>query len=126
MSSSNLINLMTLIWNLPLNFDVAFCNWLDKFLPPTTLISNEFFVNESNRCVHNKFSIDSGVIICLCVDDILILGTDMDVVKSTKDLLSSNFDMKDLGGVDVILGIKIIRNSEEITLSQSHHVDKIL
>ena len=26
---------MTLIWNLPLNFDVAFCNWLDKFLPPT-------------------------------------------------------------------------------------------
>ena len=37
MSSSNLINLMTLIWNLPLNFDVAFCNWLDKFLPPTIL-----------------------------------------------------------------------------------------
>ena len=26
---------MTLTWNLPLNFDVAFCNWLDKFLPPT-------------------------------------------------------------------------------------------
>ena len=37
MSSSNLINLMTLIWNLPLNFDVAFCNWLDKFLPPTII-----------------------------------------------------------------------------------------
>ena len=35
MSSSNLIDLMTLTWNLPLNFDVAFCNWLDKFLPPT-------------------------------------------------------------------------------------------
>ena len=98
--------------------------WHEKFY--NTLISNEFFVNESDRCVHNKFSIDSGVIICLCVDDILILGTDMDVVKSTKDLLSSNFDMKDLGGVDVILGIKIIRNSEEITLSQSHRVDKIL
>ena len=98
--------------------------WHEKFY--NTLISNEFFVNESDRCVHNKFFVDSGVIICLCVDDILILGTDMDVVKSTKDLLSSNFDMKDLGGVDVILGIKIIRNSEEISLSQSHHVDKIL
>ena len=35
MSSSNLIDLTTLTWNLPLNFDVAFCNWLDKFLPPT-------------------------------------------------------------------------------------------
>ena len=41
MSSSNLINLMTLIWNLPLNFDVAFCNWLDKFLPPTD-VKNAF------------------------------------------------------------------------------------
>ena len=28
---------MTLTWNLPLNFDVAFCNWLDKFLPPTDI-----------------------------------------------------------------------------------------
>ena len=39
MSSSNLINLMTLIWNLPLNFDVAFCNWLEKFLPPTVIFA---------------------------------------------------------------------------------------
>ena len=39
MSSSNLINLMTLIWNFPLNFDVAFCNWLDKFLPPIVLFN---------------------------------------------------------------------------------------
>ena len=34
MSSFDLINLMTSIQNLPLNFDVAFYNWL-KILPPT-------------------------------------------------------------------------------------------
>ena len=34
--------------------------------------------------------------------------------------------MKDLGKADVILGIKIIRNSEGITLSQSHYVEKVL
>ena len=79
-----------------------------------------------DRCVYNKFFGDSCVIICLYVDDMLILGTDMDVVKSTKDLLSSNFDKKDLGEVDVILGIKIIRTSEGITLSQSHYVEKVL
>ena len=99
-------------------------HWHEKFY--NTLISNEFVVNESDRCVYKKFSSDSGVIICLYVDDMLILGTDMDVVKSTKDLLSSNFDMKDLGEADVILGIKIIRNSEGITLSQSHYVEKVL
>ena len=98
--------------------------WHEKF--DNTLISNGFVVNESDRCVYNKFFGDSGVIICLYVDDMLILGTDMDVVKSTKDLLSSNFDVKELGEADVILRIKIIRNSKGITLSQSHYVEKVL
>ena len=34
--------------------------------------------------------------------------------------------MKDLGKAYVILGIKIIRNSEGITLSQTHYVEKVL
>ena len=63
-------------------------------------------MNESDRCVYNKFFSDSGVTICLYVDDMLILETDMDVIKSTKNILSSNFDMKDLREADVILGIK--------------------
>ena len=56
--------------------------------------------------MYNKFSGDSGVTICLYVDGMLILETDIDVIKSTKNILSSNFDMKDLGEADVILGIK--------------------
>lgn len=79
-------------------------------------------MNEFYRCVYNKFSGNSGVIICLYVDDMLILGTNMNVVKSANDHLSSNFDMKDIGEAEVILGIKIIRNSEGITLSQSHYI----
>ena len=98
--------------------------WHEKF--DNTLTSNGFVVNESDRCVYSKFSYDSGVIICLYVDDMLILGVDMNVVKNTKDLLSLNFDMKDLGEVDVVLGIKIIRNSEGIILSQSQYVEKVL
>ncbi|KAL6333121.1 hypothetical protein AAG906_028304 [Vitis piasezkii] len=41
-------------------------------------------------------------------------------------MLNSRFDMKDMGLVDVILGIKIKRTSDELILSQSHYVDKIL
>ena len=52
--------------------------WHEKI--DNTLISNGFVVNESDRCVYNKFSGNSGVIICLYVDDMLILGSDMDVV----------------------------------------------
>ena len=39
---------------------------------------------------------------------------------------ASNFDMKDLGEANVILGIKILRDNDCITLSQSHYVEKIL
>jgi hypothetical protein len=61
------------------------------------------------------------------VDDIVILGTSLDVIKKTKDFLSNNFEMKDLGEADVILNIKLLREGNGgITLVQSHYVEKVL
>jgi hypothetical protein len=34
--------------------------------------------------------------------------------------------MKDIGEADVILNIKLIKKDSEITLSQSHYVEKVL
>nr|GEY30711.1 zinc finger, CCHC-type [Tanacetum cinerariifolium] len=48
------------------------------------------------------------------------------MIKSTKDMLKSKFDMKDLGLADVILGIKIIRTQNGLVLSLAHYVDKTL
>ena len=56
----------------------------------------------------------------------LIFGTNLEIVNDTKSFLSSNFDMKDMGEVDVILGIKITRDSDRIMLSQGHYIEKIL
>jgi hypothetical protein len=68
-----------------------------------------------------------GVILCLYVDDILILGMSLDVIKETKEFLSNNFEMKDLGEADVILNIKLPREGNgRITLVQSHYVEKVL
>ena len=67
-----------------------------------------------------------AVILCLYVDDMLIVGSDDDMIKSTKNMLKSKFDMKDMGLADVILGIKISRASNRHILSQTHYVDKIL
>jgi len=44
----------------------------------------------------------------------LIFGTNLKIINDTKLFLSSNFDMKDMGEVDVILEIKIIRYSDRI------------
>lgn len=41
-------------------------------------------------------------------------------------MLSANFDLKDLGGASVILGIKVTRSEKGISLNQSHYVEKVL
>jgi hypothetical protein len=61
----------------------------------------------------------------LYVNDILIFG-DKEQVKAMKKFLSENFDMKDMGYSDIILGIKIIKVSSKIFLFQLHYIEKIL
>jgi hypothetical protein len=62
------------------------------------------------------------------VNDILIFGNNVDVIKEVKDFLLNNFEMKDLGEADVILNIKLLREegNGEVTLVQSHCVKKVL
>lgn len=56
----------------------------------------------------------------------LIFGTDLRQVELTKTFLSSCFSMKDMGEADVILGIRIKRESNGISLTQSHYIEKVL
>jgi hypothetical protein len=79
-----------------------------------------------DKCIYSKFNNNEYVIICLYVDDLLIFGTNIDVVHEAKRFISSNFDMKDMGKANVILDIKVLRYDNCITLSQSHYVEKLL
>nr|GEX08791.1 zinc finger, CCHC-type [Tanacetum cinerariifolium] len=47
-------------------------------------------------------------------------------VGLTKELLSSMLSMKDIGETDVILGIRINHESNEIAISQSYYIEKVL
>jgi hypothetical protein len=77
--------------------------------------------------VYNRYGGGEGVILCMYVDDILILGMSLDVIKETKEFLSNNFEIKDLGEADVILNIKLLREGNGgITPLQSHYVEKVL
>jgi hypothetical protein len=99
--------------------------WHEKF--DRTLTSVGFVVNEAYKCVYYRYGGGEGVILCLYVENILILGTSLDVIKETKDFMSNNFEMKDLGEADVILNIKLLREGDGgVTLVQSHYVEKVL
>ncbi|GJR34523.1 zinc finger, CCHC-type containing protein [Tanacetum coccineum] len=88
---------------------------------------NDLLQNQSDKCVYCKFDESGkGVIICLYVDDMLIFGTNQTQVDKTKEFLSSNFSMKDMGEADVILGIRIKRENKGLTITQSHYIEKIL
>jgi hypothetical protein len=69
-------------------------------------------VNEADKCVYYRFGGGEGVILCLYVDDILIFGTRLNVIKEVKDFLSQNFEMTDLGDADVILNIKLVKEGD--------------
>jgi hypothetical protein len=76
--------------------------------------------------VYYRYGGGQSVILCLYVDDILIFGTNIDIINEVMSFLSKIFDMKDLREAGVILNIKLIKEDNGITLSQSHYVKKIL
>ena len=65
---------------------------------------------EEDHCVYVKRSKGSFIILSLYVDDILLVGNDMEMIIATKKWLSFNFEMKDMGEADYILGIKILKD----------------
>ena len=97
--------------------------WYEKF--DSSLVQNGFVVNLSDSCVYSKFIGSNCVLICLYVDDMLIFGTNLHVVKETKKLLSSLFEIKDMGEADVILGVKIRKTNTGFSLCQSHYIEKV-
>ena len=62
------------------------------------------------------------------MDDILLMGNDIELLESVKGYLNKSFSMKDLGEAAYILGIKIYRDRSRrlIGLSQSTYLDKVL
>ncbi|KAL8134988.1 hypothetical protein AgCh_009856 [Apium graveolens] len=86
--------------------------------------TSNILVNESDKCVYYKVRGNDCVIVCLYVDDILLFGTNIDIINETKSFLKMHFEMKDMGEASVILGIKLTQSTDGITLSQSHYIEK--
>ena len=64
----------------------------------------------------------------LYVNDILLIRNDVRASSAVKEWLSHNFDMKDLGEANYILGIKLMRDRKNrmLGLSQAAYIDKML
>ena len=70
----------------------------------------------------------SVAFLVLYVDDILLIGNDIEILDGIKGYLNKSFSTKDLGEATYILGIKIYKDRSRclIRLSMSTYPDKIL
>src|SRR3954466_10070986 len=87
-----------------------------------------FVQNEEEFCVYKKASGSSVAFLVLYVDDILLIGNDVNFLEGVKEYLNGQFSMKDLGEAAYILGIKIYRDRSNrlLALSQRTYLEKIL
>ena len=87
-----------------------------------------FIQTFGEACIYKKVSESSIAFLILYVDDILLIGNDIEFLDSIKGYLNKNFSVKDLGEVAYILGIKIYRDRSRrlIRLPQSTYLDNVL
>ena len=71
---------------------------------------------------------NSGVIIALYIDDLLIFSKEIEAITNVKARLHKEYKMKDLGETSVCLGIQIRRNRRNRTLTMDQHayISKVL
>ena len=101
-------------------------SWNQRF--DKVIKSFGFIQTYGEACIYKKVSGSSVAFLILYVDDILLIGNDVDLLNSVKEYLNNSFSMKDLGEAAYILGIKIYRDrsKRQISLSQSTYLDKVL
>jgi len=79
--------------------------WYLKFDQVVT--SFGFKENASDQCIYLKTSDSHFIIFLLYVDDILFTSNNVELLTTTKCMLNSHFNMKDLGDASIVLGIQI-------------------
>lgn len=66
------------------------------------------------------------LIVCIYVDDLIYMGTNMQMVKNFKQRMMEEFEMTDLGIMKYFLGIQVKQSGGEILISQEKYVEDLL
>jgi len=100
--------------------------WYLKF--NDTITSFGFKENIVDRCIYLKVRGSKFLFFILYVDDILLASSDLGLLHETKEYLSKNFEMKDMGEATYVIGIEIFRDRSrgQLGLSQKQYIERVL
>ena len=76
-----------------------------------------FIQTFGEACIYKKVSGSSVAFLILYVDDILLIGNDIEFLDNIKGYLNKSFSMKDLDEAAYILSIKIYRDRSKRLIS---------
>lgn len=84
--------------------------------------------SEGQLCIYEKLADGYYIYLLLYVDDMLVASKNKQEIKSLEKLLSTEFEMKDLGAVKRILWMEISRDRSQFCLELSHsgYIEKVL
>jgi hypothetical protein len=100
--------------------------WYQKF--DTYILSFGFVRSKDDHYIYSKEEGGHFIYVALYVDDMFLIGNNMDAINEVKKKLSSKFDMKDIGATKFILGMEIKRDlaARKIWLNQVTYIETIL
>jgi len=101
-------------------------NWFKTIDPE--LVALGFVPLKSDTCVYIYRKNGVVIILTLYVDDLLLVGADIQVIESIKQKLMKRFKMTDMGDVSLVLGMQVRRDRQQktITISQENYTRSIL
>jgi hypothetical protein len=96
----------------------------DRFMTEQGYIRCDY----DHRVYFKRLENGSYIILLLYVDDMLVVGSNMQDINVLKKKLSNSFAMKDLGVAKKILGMRITKDRKncKLTLSRGEYIEKVL
>jgi transposase InsO family protein len=92
------------------------------------LVKHGFKQTLSDSATYSRGSGANQVVLALYVDDMLIMSASEEEVGVIKSLLSGEYKMKDLGEVNVVLGMRVRRSIKDgwLTIDQEEYAKEVL
>ena len=93
------------------------------------MIAHGYLRSQYDSCVYCKFlPLRDEIYLLLYVDDMLIACKHIEEIEKLKSELRSEFEMKDLGSANEILGMQVKKDkaAKNLFLTQASYVRKVL
>ncbi|KAL0406186.1 UNVERIFIED_CONTAM: Retrovirus-related Pol polyprotein from transposon RE2 [Sesamum latifolium] len=98
--------------------------WNQEFT--TQIVAFGFLQSKHDYFLFNKQSDHDFLVLLLCVDDILVVDSSLNMISEVKQYLDHLFTIKDLGVAKYFLGLEIARSAQGLSVTQSKYIRDIV